>query len=71
MEDNKQRIKSVTIDLNQSLFQDMDEFISVELNGGDHVTIKGWKYKGMATITYEMLRSNAIEAGILREEYEQ
>lgn len=62
----KQRLRGIAIDF--SMFQDMDDLISVELNAGDHITIKGWKSKGSMVVTYELFRENAIAAGLLREE---
>lgn len=68
MKDGK-KIKSITI--NFSMLQDMDNLGTVGLNKGDHIIISGWKNRGNAIVTYELFRNNAIDAGILKEEYEQ
>ncbi|MEF2675886.1 MAG: hypothetical protein U0M70_06595 [Eubacteriales bacterium] len=68
MKDEKKK-KSITI--NFSMFLDLDNLRSVGLNEGDHIIISGWKNKGNTIVTYELFRSNAIDAEILKEEYEQ
>lgn len=42
MENERQRIKSITLDVSREIFQDMDNLFSVELKNGDEITIKGY-----------------------------
>lgn len=70
MENERQRIKSITLDVSREIFQDMDNLFSVELKNGDEITIKGYNRRSRAVVTYKVVRNDARKAGILREEYE-
>ena len=67
MGDDKKKLKSITI--NFSSLQDMDDLISLSLSAGYHITICGIKHGIQAEVTYELLRKQALDSGILKEEY--
>ena len=65
MENERQRIKSITLDVGREIFQDMDNLFSVELKNVDEITIKGYNRRSRAIVTYKVTRNDAIKAGIL------
>lgn len=68
MDDGKRKLKSIKINFNQ--LQDMDSLVSINLNAGVHITIVGVKEGCSSEVTYKLCRQNALNSGILEEEYE-
>ena len=59
------KLKGIVLDF--SILSDLEYIESMKLCAGDHIFIEGWSEKTRSSVKYEILRSNALKTGLLKE----
>lgn len=65
MSEDRPKLKGIVLDF--SILSDLEYIESMKLCAGDHIFIEGWSEKTRASVKYEILRSNALKTGLLKE----